>query len=59
LLGFEWRSCCMAFRLFGRKYIRSFDSRENLGIFIELELNGIGQLGSRPELFKDNGILAY
>ncbi len=59
LLGFEWRSCCMAFRLFGRKYIRSFDSRENLGIFIELELNGIGQVGSRPELFKDNGILAY
>lgn len=59
LLGFEWRSCCMAFRLFGRKYIRSFDSRENLGVFIELELNGIGQLGSRPELFKDNGILAY
>ncbi len=59
LLGFEWRSCCMAFRLFGRKYIRSFDSRENIGIFIELELNGVGQLGSRPELFKDNGILAY
>lgn len=59
LLGFEWRSCCMAFRLFGRKYIRSFDSRENLGVFIELELNGIGQIGGRPELFKDSGILAY
>ena len=59
MLGFEWKSCCMALRLIGRKYIRSFDSRENLGIFLELELNGIGQIGSKPELFKDNGILAY
>lgn len=59
LLGFEWRSCCMAFRVFGRKYIRSFDNRENVGIFMELELNGLGQVGSRPALFEDNGILAY
>ena len=59
LLGFEWRSCCMAFRVFGRRYIRSFDSRENTGVFLELELNGLGSMGSRPELFKDNGILAY
>jgi len=59
LLGFEWRSCCMALRVFGRKYIRSFDSRENFGVFMELELNGLGQVGSKPELFKDNGILAY
>jgi LPS-assembly protein len=59
LLGLEWRSCCMAFRVFGRKYIRSFDSRENVGIFMELELNGLGQIGSKPALFEDNGILAY
>jgi LPS-assembly protein len=59
MLGFEWKSCCLALRVFGRKYIRSFDSRENLGIFIELELNGIGQIGSKPELFEENGILAY
>ena len=59
LLGFEWRSCCMAFRVFGRRYIRSFDSRENVGVFLELELNGLGRIGSKPELFRDNGILAY
>lgn len=59
LLGFEWRSCCLAFRVYGRKYIRSFDDRENLGIYIELELNGVGQIGNRPELFEENGILAY
>lgn len=59
LLGLEWRSCCLAFRVFGRKYIRSFDSRENVGVFLELELNGLGRIGSKPELFRDNGILAY
>ena len=59
VLGFEWRSCCLAFRLFGRKFIRSFNVQENLGIYIELELNGIGQIGSKPELFRDNGILPY
>lgn len=58
-LGFEWRSCCLAFRVFGRKYIRSFNVQENLGIYIELELNGIGQISSKPELFRDNGILPY
>lgn len=59
LLGFEWRSCCLAFRVYGRKYIRSSDDRENLGIYIELELNGVGHIGNRPELFEENGILAY
>lgn len=58
-LGFEWKSCCMAFRVFARKFIRSFDTPENLGVFLELELNGVGQIGSKPELFRDNGILAY
>jgi LPS-assembly protein len=59
LLGFEWRSCCLAFRLFGRKFIRSFDSTEDLGVFLEIDLNGIGQIGNKPELFEENGILAY
>jgi LPS-assembly protein len=59
VLGFEWRSCCLAFRVFGRKFIRSYNVQENLGIYIELELNGIGQIGSKPELFRDNGILPY
>ncbi|HWS39992.1 MAG TPA: LPS assembly protein LptD [Arenimonas sp.] len=59
MLGFEWRSCCLAFRVFGRKFIRSFTSQDNLGIYLELELNGIGQIGSKPELFRDNGILPY
>ena len=47
LAGFEWDSCCMAVRLVGRQFIRSFNSQENLGLYLEIELKGLGQLRPR------------
>jgi hypothetical protein len=35
----------MAVRVLGRQYIRSFDSRENFGLYLEIELNGLGSFG--------------
>jgi LPS-assembly protein len=57
--GFEWKSCCVAVRLLGRQYIRSFDSRQNLGLYLEIELNGLGSFGRDTGKLLDNAILGY
>lgn len=59
LLGFEWRSCCMGLRFYVADYVRSATEPNNLSFFIQLDFNGIGDIGSQPRLFDENGILAY
>lgn len=59
LAGFEWNSCCVAVRLLGRQYIRSFDSRQNLGLYLEIELNGLGSFGRDTARLLDDAILGY
>jgi LPS-assembly protein len=57
--GFEWKSCCVAVRVLGRQYIRSFESRQNLGLYLEIELNGLGSFGRDTARLLDNAILGY
>jgi LPS-assembly protein len=59
LAGMEWKSCCMAVRVLGRQYIRSFDSRENFGLYLEIELNGLGSFGRDTGRLLDDAILGY
>jgi LPS-assembly protein len=59
LAGFEWKSCCMAVRLLGRQYIRSVSSRENFGLYLEIELNGLGSFGRDTARLLDDAILGY
>jgi LPS-assembly protein len=59
LAGFEWNSCCVAVRVLGRQYIRSFDSRENFGLYLEIELNGLGSFGRDTARLLDDAILGY
>ena len=59
LAGFEWDSCCMAVRIVGRQFIRSFNSQENLGLYLEIELKGLGSFGRDTGRLLDNAILGY
>ena len=59
LAGFEWKSCCVAVRLLGRQYIREFGGERNTGIYLELELNGLGGLGRNTARLLDDAILDY
>ncbi|MEO6172628.1 MAG: LPS assembly protein LptD [Arenimonas sp.] len=59
MLGVEWKSCCVALRVLGRDYIRTFDGKSNFGLYIELELNGLGSFGRDTEALLDNAILGY
>ena len=59
LAGFEWKSCCVAVRLLARQYVRSFDAQENFGLYLEIELNGLGAFGRDTKRLLDNAILGY
>ncbi len=59
LLGVEWKSCCIALRVIGRDYIRTFEGKSNFGLYVELELNGLGSFGRNTEDLLDNAILGY
>jgi LPS-assembly protein len=59
LLGVEWKSCCVALRVVGRQYVRSFADQSNFGLYVELELNGLGSFGRNTEALLDNAILGY
>lgn len=57
--GFEWRSCCMAVRVLARDYIRDFGGERNRGIYLEVELNGIGRFGRDSERLLSDVILGF
>lgn len=59
LAGFEWKSCCVAVRVLARQYVRSFDRQENFGLYLEIELNGLGSFGRDTERLLDDAILGY
>ena len=59
LAGMEWKSCCVAVRLLGRQYVRSASSRQNLGLYLEIELNGLGSFGRSTARLLDDAILGY
>lgn len=57
--GVEWKSCCVAVRVLGRRYLREFGGESNTGIYLELELNGVGSLGRDTARLLDDAILDY
>jgi LPS-assembly protein len=57
--GIEWKSCCVAVRVLARQYVRSFDRQENFGLYVEIELNGLGSFGRDTERLLDDAILGY
>ena len=57
--GVEWKSCCVAVRVLGRRYVREFSNEQNTGIYLEIELNGIGSFGRNTARLLDDAILDY
>ncbi|MFQ5983296.1 MAG: LPS-assembly protein LptD, partial [Woeseiaceae bacterium] len=46
--GFEYRSCCWAFRFFARRRINDEEEQVN-SVHLQLELSGLGELGDVPD----------
>lgn len=59
MAGFEWKSCCVAVRLLGRDFVREFGGERRTAIYLELELNGVGEVGRNTARLLDDAILDY
>ncbi|WP_146910433.1 LPS assembly protein LptD [Arenimonas daejeonensis] len=57
--GIEWKSCCIAVRVMGRRYLAEVDGEANTGIYLELELNGVGSIGRDTDRLLHDAILDY
>lgn len=59
LAGLEYQSCCHAIRVLGRHYVRNIEGDTANGLFLELELRGLGSLGRKSEDFLQQAIAGY
>lgn len=59
LAGFEYDSCCWAFRFVSRRYVRDAEGEVNQAWYFQLELKGLAGLGNGIEDLLEHGILGY
>jgi LPS-assembly protein len=57
--GFEYRGCCWGLRILARRALSNSTGRQDTGIFVQLELNGLASVGSEAGTFLGNAIRGY
>ncbi len=57
--GIEYESCCWRARVVGRRFISNADGKFNNTFMAQLELKGLGKLGSSLDSVLEQGILGY
>ena len=58
LIGFEYLHNCWTFRMVVQRYNTEYDTRET-NFFLQLELNGLGSIGSNPDTVLSRNIQGY
>jgi LPS-assembly protein len=59
IAGLEYESCCWIARLVQRRYIVDRDGNTNRGIYFQLELKGLGNVGQNADEILTRGIIGY
>jgi len=59
LAGIGYESCCWGLQLLSRSYINNTEDRRNTAVFLQLELKGLGKLGTKVDEALERGILGY
>lgn len=59
LVGFEYETCCTVWRAMARRYVRNVQGDYNNGVWLELELKGLGSLGRKSGQLLERAILGY
>jgi LPS-assembly protein len=57
--GFEYHGCCWGVRILARRALSNSTGRQDTGIFLQLELNGLASVGSQAGTFLGNAIRGY
>lgn len=62
-LGLEKESCCWRFRVVGRRFVNNIsnseDARAENGVFVQLELKGLGSFGDKVDDFLERNLYGY
>jgi LPS-assembly protein len=57
--GFEYHGCCWGLRILARRSLSNSTGRQDTGIFVQLELNGLASVGSEAGTFLGSAIRGY
>lgn len=57
--GFEYRSCCWRFRIVGRRYVSDRTGDLDTSVLLQLELNGLSNVGVGANTFLERSIRGY
>ncbi len=57
--GFEYHGCCWGVRILARRSLSNSTGRQDTGIFVQLELNGLASVGSEAGTFLGTAIRGY
>jgi LPS-assembly protein len=57
--GFEYHGCCWGLRVLARRSLSNSTGRQDTGIFVQLELNGLASVGSEAGTFLGSAIRGY
>ncbi len=57
--GFEHESCCVAWRLLGRRYVHNVQGDATNALYFEVEFKGVGSIGQKTGDFLRRAILGY
>lgn len=57
--GFEHDSCCVAWRVLGRRYVNTIEGDATNALYVEVEFKGVGSLGQKTGDFLRRAILGY
>ena len=58
-VGFEYDSCCVAFRVLGRHYVRDYTRETANAIMFEMEFKGLGSVNPETGSYLRRAILGY
>jgi LPS-assembly protein len=59
LAGIGYESCCWGVQVLGRSYIYNTEDDRNNSVFVQLELKGLGKLGTKVDEALERGIFGY
>ena len=57
--GVEYEGCCFAIKAVGRRFLSNLDGDFNTGIFVQLQLKGLGSIGERTAELLHQAIPGY
>ncbi len=57
--GFEHDSCCVAWRILGRRYVHNIEGEATNALYFEVEFKGVGSIGQKTGDFLRRAILGY